>query len=426
MPSKRILLVVALLASATAVALVAAGRFSARAGTVCFTVRGDVNCDCMVDLTDFLLEAPRWNQNKRDGGYNPGYDLDGDGRVSLADLASVLSRWGRTCRTDLGLRKGINYVAWWQSAYQTPAADQALDNLAATGANWVALVVTGYQQYTSSTSISRSLSYTPSDADLVHVLDRAHKLGLKVMLKPHLDLTNDSQSWRALIGFKTEADWAAWFASYRSFINHYAELAQAHGAEALVVGVELQGTSKRETEWRRVVAEVRQRYSGPITYAANFGGEETAIKWWDALDYIGVDAYYKLSQKDRPSLSEIKAGWQKYILVLERLSKKYGRPVILTEIGYRSIVGTSRIAGDWKLGEGRPVDLLEQANAYQAFFETVWGKPWLAGAYFWNWPADSASGGPTDNNYTPYKKPAEQVLRLWYGGRTPTQAGAAR
>lgn len=37
---------------------------------------------------------------------------------------------------------------------------------------------------------------------------------------------------------------------------------------------------------------MREVYSGELTASANYGGEETGKSWWDAVDYIGVDAYY--------------------------------------------------------------------------------------------------------------------------------------
>lgn len=37
---------------------------------------------------------------------------------------------------------------------------------------------------------------------------------------------------------------------------------------------------------------MRAVYTGEITSSANWGGEESGKSWWDAVDYIGVDAYY--------------------------------------------------------------------------------------------------------------------------------------
>ncbi len=378
----------------------------------CATFVGDVNCDCIADASDIQLVAAYWRSGAGDGGYDSRYSLDGDEDVDVVDLMTIAARWLGTCRSILGVQKGISYAAWWQGLYQAPDADRSLANLAATGAEWIALIVTGYQETVTSTTITRTSPRTPTDADLIHVINEARSLGLKVMLKPHVDLNNDPDHWRGQIRFDNEADWAAWFASYRNFINHYAELAQANGVDAFVVGVELAGTSGREADWRQVVAEVRERFSGPITYAANHGGEELAITWWDAVDYIGVDAYYPLTDENDPTVDELKAAWQERIVLLENLSRRYGRPVIFTEIGYRSVDGANRAPWDWQ--RDGTIDLQEQADCYQAVFESFWDQPWFLGVYWWMWWTDPSIGGPADDSYTLYGKPAEQILRVWY------------
>ena len=113
----------------------------------------------------------------------------------------------------------------------------------------ISLIVTGYQETPWSTTIDATSPSTPTDAELIHVINLAHKLGLKVMLKPHLDLRNEIENdwWRGEIGpdFTSEAQWAAWFASYRDFIEHYAQLAQTYGADQFCVGTELLGTTHR-------------------------------------------------------------------------------------------------------------------------------------------------------------------------------------
>lgn len=309
-------------------------------------------------------------------------------------------------------QKGISYATWWSGQYSHPDADLALANLAGTGANWISLIVTQYQDNITSTVIY-STTATPTDADLIHVITQAHNLGLQVMLKPHLDLTNDPGHWRGEIGQGfTETEWNDWFAAYQGFISHYAQLAQTYGADQFAVGTELSSTESRETNWRTAIADVRTHYSGPLTYAANHG-EETDITWWDALDYIGVDAYYPLTGKNDPTVPELETAWQPYVSTLDTLASTWNKPIIFTEIGYRSQDGANQHPWEWQTGE--TVDLQEQADTYQAAFESVFDQPWFAGMYWWSWETDPFQGGPCDDGYTPYDKPAENVLRSWYG-----------
>lgn len=309
-------------------------------------------------------------------------------------------------------QKGISYATWWSGNYSHPDADLALANLADTGADWISLIVTQYQDSISSTDVYPTLG-TPTDADLVHVIRQAHHLGLKVMLKPHLDLAHDPDHWRGEIGQDfSESEWNAWFSSYQAFIDHYAQLAQTYGADQFCVGTELSATQGREGNWRAVIGAVRSLYDGPLTYAANHGSEND-LTWWDAVDYIGVDAYYPLTDKNDPTIAELKAAWQPRVSSLATLASTWNKSIIFTEIGYRSQDGTNQ--QPWASQLDGEIDLQEQADAYQAAFESVYHQPWLAGIYWWDWRTDPFAGGPCDKGRTPYDKPAEDVLRYWYG-----------
>ena len=309
-------------------------------------------------------------------------------------------------------QKGMSFAAWWSGLYSQPDADLSVSHLAATGADWISLIVTGYQDGIDSTAVYTSTA-TPTDADLAHVIALAHSRGLKVMLKPHVDPADLASHWRGEIGLDfSETQWTAWFASYRSFIEHYATLAEQNGVEQFSVGCELVTTAHRASSWRAVISAVRALYHGPLTYAANHSGEETSITWWDALDYIGVDAYYPLTDQNNPTLAELKAAWAPHATTLANLASTWDKPVILTEIGYRSQDGANEHPWDWQL-DGT-VDLQEQANCYQAALESVYSQPWCAGIFWWAWGTDSVEGGACDQGYSPHDKPAEDVLRAWY------------
>lgn len=321
---------------------------------------------------------------------------------------------GCKLQTYSDFQKGITIVSWQKGEYSTPAADKSLKNLAATGANSVAIVVTAYQETVTSTQITAS-EQTPTDEDLIHIISKAHTLGLKVLLKPHIDILS-SEHWRGEIGFSTENDWQAWFASYRQMINHYAELAQKNQVEAFSVGTELVMTSGRSDDWEHVITDVRNRYSGKLTYSSNFDEMEN-IGWWDTLDYIGVDAYFPLPTSfENPSVQDIKDAWvnQGHLAVLEELSKKYEEPIVLTEIGYRSVKGANKAPWEWQ--NSADVDTELQANLYQAALETFMDKEWVTGIYFWAWLPNPNAGGLNDIDYSPQNKPAEDVLRKFYGG----------
>lgn len=250
-------------------------------------------------------------------------------------------------------------------------------------------------------------------------------MGMRVMLWPGLVLSNDPGHWWGQIGTTfTESQWQEWFAAYRESINHYAALAQESGADMLSLGAEAGGTTHREADWRRVVQEARERYKGLITYSAlnttPWGfphSEENRIQWWDAVDYIGVSAYYGLTDRNDPTLEQLKTTWidKGYIALLENLSKKFNKPIILSEIGYASYDGNNKMPA---AGPGSaPVDLQEQADCYQAILEVIQDKPWIEGIFWWQWWVGQV-GGSNDTSITPYHKPAEEVLRDFYQSDT--------
>ena len=251
----------------------------------------------------------------------------------------------------------------------------------------------------------------------------ARELGIRTLLKPHVWLREKADGkWRKDIRMASEDDWRAWFASYRELLLHYARLAARLEIEALCVGTELQGTVvEREQDWRRLIAEVRTVYPGQLTYAANWWREVEEVPFWDDLDFIGVQAYFPLAEDEHPSVEQLKAGWSEPLAALERLSRRLDRPVVFTEIGYRSVPHAGARPWEWpdaaEVGQ-TPSDQSSQANAYEAFFQTFWHRPWFRGAYFWKW----YPGRPTAENaylaidFTPQGKAAERVLARWYEG----------
>ena len=312
--------------------------------------------------------------------------------------------------------KGMTFASWTRGRYASAQGEQALAELAAIGAEWVAIIVTGYQRAGTSRIIRRHSRRTASDAALIAAIATAHGLGLRVMLKPHVDLEGDAAPGRWLIGtgFTEESQWETWFTAYRRFIGHYATLAQESGVELFAIGTELAGTTGREDEWREIAQLVRERFSGAITYASNHGGEEVAITWWDAVDYIGVDAYYPLVDWPHPSVEDLKAAWVErgHLDTLAGLAERHGRPVLLTEIGYRSARFTA--AAPWDHRRDQEIDHDVQARAYRAVFEVLWDQPWLAGIYWWYWDADPEIGGEDDSGYSPRGKRALGVLEDYY------------
>lgn len=319
-------------------------------------------------------------------------------------------------------QKGMCYTSWNKDRYASEGSDASLKEMANTGTKWVAVLTTWYQQKCSSTQITPGKN-TPSDEGIVHLIQTAHSLGMKVMIKPHLDLMDVSDgSWRGEIGCSTEPDWQAWFESYRDFIVHYAKMAQENDAEMLCIGTELTSVSTiRGSMWKEIVIKpVRDVYSGKLTYAANWNDEYENVTFWDALDYVGIDAYFPLVENNAsPNLEEIKKGWEPWAKDMEEFQKKANKPIIFPEVGYCSADWTAKTP--WEEMASGMVNLELQADCYRALMETFWDKPWFYGVYWWKWGTDTRFGGPNNRGFTPQNKPAQGVVSEWYAKPSPVK-----
>ncbi len=323
-------------------------------------------------------------------------------------------------------QRGIAYVAVNRDEYRSPNSQRALDDLFATGANYISLLVTWYQTDVTSKEIYRA-DNTPSDEDLAYVIEYAHAHGVKILLKPQVDFSMDEEHWRGQINFDNEADWRAWFTSYRKFILHYAQFAQENGVEEFSIGTELVATSLRTADWRALIRAVRKEYSGLLTYSANHSGEEVQIRFWDDLDFIGVNVFYHLTNYRTPTMEQILEGWQLPVRQLTNLHNNFpDQPIIFTEVGYPSMDLASVWPWNWK--RGGDVDIDEQTMLYEGLFQTWWHHPereWFRGMFIWNWLADPAQGGMQDWNYTPHGKPAEEILKYYFQMDAPPKHSTA-
>ncbi len=302
--------------------------------------------------------------------------------------------------------RGVTLVTWTRDGYSSAEADDALARILSTGANRVAILITYYQDHPTSSSVYEDSQRTPSLASLRHIILRARQRGFSTALKPHVDVTDGS--WRGTI---FPDDPARWFSSYSALLLPLASLADSLGAACFIIGTELGQTIKQTDRWRELILRTRERFSGSLTYAASWD-EAQRIPFWRELDVVGIDFYAPLVIRSHPSRPEILAGWQLWLDRLSHLHRQTGRPLLFTEIGYRSIDGAGMEPYAHKT-QGAP-DPLEQADLYWGALEATSSAAWLEGLMWWNCRLDTVTN-PGDTDYTPFGKPAESELHAAWG-----------
>jgi len=316
-----------------------------------------------------------------------------------------------TTPMDTFFQKGICYATWQKDRFSSTYSDESLELLKKMGVEYVQINVTQYQDKYNSTKI-KSTDLTPSDKSVRHVIKKAHALGLKVMLKPHIDLiyNEDDTYWRADIGFNKERDWKIWFKEYEDFIVHYAIIARKYNVEIFCVGTELSFTVQKTDYWHKIIDKIKEVYFGKLIYASNWDNYRN-VYFWDRLDFVGIDAYFPLTYRPNPSVEEINQGWIKWKNAIEIWHKRVNKPIVFTEIGYASSLHAP--SEPWKNGMGE-ADVEIQAKCYQSFFESIWDSSWLAGVYWWRWAPTTRGGGKYNRKFTPLNKPAAKILEKYY------------
>lgn len=236
------------------------------------------------------------------------------------------------------------------------------------------------------------------------------------------------------------------FDDYTAFAVHYAKMSADHNLPYFIIGDGLtsvtydmpptswkgdpagrdrspagdppctQNIGRRDCSWRHVINAIKKpgypklqggtatgaSYKGKLIYAASWSGASVGwskasefdhITWWDAVDYIGVDANFPLTQNQgAPSVQALADAWhgkgdpatlggQSDIYGrLEKVTDTYHRPIVFTSVEYDSAFGAS--SGQPQAAEQ---DNGEQLHDMEALLSTFSGTSWWVGVF---WYAD--------------------------------------
>lgn len=270
--------------------------------------------------------------------------------------------------------------------------DAMVGEIASRGASDLWVVDRIVQRDLGANTLRRVPGQSPSLATVRRTLRQGRSRGLRLGLMLIVGLEERAPGeWRGRI---EPRDRDGWFASYESHLVALAQIAAAEGVTRLVIGSELNGLEADGERWRALAALVRAHFDGELVYSANWD-RYTAVPFWDAVDAIGVSAYFPV---DGPE--DARATWARELAAMESFA--HGKPVILTEVGYPAHADAARFPWD----ETRPaaVDTSLQASLLGAFCDAYAARPG-AGYVVWNW---FGVGGPRDGGYSPRGKPAAQ------------------
>ena len=100
---------------------------------------------------------------------------------------------------------------------------------------------------------------------------------------------------------------------------------------------------------------------------------------------------------------------------LRRVADQFGKKLIFTETGFRSLDGSNSWPWTW---EGGRIDEREQYMMHQAFYKILTdraGEGWVGGYWLWNYDASEAVSDPSpDNGYSTHGKRADALVEQYF------------
>ena len=198
------------------------------------------------------------------------------------------------------LIKGVNFVA-----PPEPFQSDPMVPIKQLGIDWIALIPYAF----SSGNRPEWWGETPEGIRESIRLARQNKLN--VMLKPHVYI---HRKWIGDLDFDSDSAWSLWEQAYEKYILDIAAIANESQVEMICIGTEIKHSAERRPQfWRKLIQKLRKIYSGKLCYSANWDQYST-VPFWNELDYIGISAYFPLTDERTPSKELLLEKWKPWFL----------------------------------------------------------------------------------------------------------------
>jgi hypothetical protein len=346
------------------------------------------------------------------GGANPFERFDPDstarnGTARVTPAPIIVNLVGHHAKFQLGMV----FPRWGSDAYSTKDLDWQnglVDIYHQTRSQWIEMIVNLYQDSLTSTDVQVKSEMAPTPAALAEGIRMAHIMGYRVFVSVLLSV-GGADPWAGSIHFSSPEQEQAWFTSYGKAVAPFVVAANQARAEQFAIGTEYEKLQQASPIlWEQLISQFHHSFHGRLTYNINWSSLTEPIPSWmrnPNLVTIGVSVYIPLTdQAVRLNPATLPTLWrQKVKNALDTYAIQIGRPVLISEIGYRN--RADALYDPWLRTTKAPVDPKEQAAAYSAALQNVIGDPHITGIFFWAWsfPVFQPNGLPTC-----------KVMRQWY------------
>ncbi|MHC4396112.1 MAG: glycoside hydrolase family 113, partial [Planctomycetota bacterium] len=375
---------------------------------------------------------PAFVTNTSDPNYDPGgleyntlyywrIDEINSGGTTTGDPWSFTTRPAPMDMEGFHLKGGMFLRLSGQGEVDCPEAYRVLKQMKRLGCTWMCLLINEMQEDADTIAPSYH-QWTHYPSEIEAVVNEAKNLGLKTMIR----LSKPQYYENALDAGKEDLlDPEGWFATYANYANKYADIAEDVGVDIFCAGSELHDAFLQgyDSEWTSVINGVRARYNGPLyfTMAGNsFLKNGNSIPFWNQLDYIGINAYFKLTMIDtgncvytegdgsyNPTPQELMDQYACAMNNIQDFRNSAGltdMPVIYGEGGYRSTDGCNM-----KI-KVPPIDMQEQFDCVNAMMTKAPKRDWFKGMNFWQFSSWDDEGGQVNINHGVRGKKAQDTF----------------
>lgn len=312
-------------------------------------------------------------------------------------LALILLSFSACVKSQLKY-KGLSFVG----AMKLPT-DSCWQSVKEMNANAITLMPYAYSE--EGNSELRTSAQWQWDGESYNGIDSCIKasleMGITPIVKPHVWIRG--AMFTGNMTFSSDTAWRNWFEAYQNYILSFAKLSQQHELPVFCLANEMHSLWVEHPDWfLELIDSCRANFSGKLVYGANWD-EYHKFPFWNKLDYIGVNGYFPLENKEKAP-----AKWKAIFEEINHLADSLNKSVLFTEIGYRSIENPFKTP--WESYTEEASNYQAQADAWNIFLEEVKLQPTVAGVFVWKWfPRFKGDRGKT--SFSPQFKLAESAIR---------------
>lgn len=319
--------------------------------------------------------------------------------------------------------QGINFVSvpFTRVRYSDPYVIDSLVHLKATGANFVSIPVTLFQDSTDSCSpapifqevvTDEKINDTPTDLEIKQVIRAASQNGLKSIISLQIEINQAGWISESKIGAEfSPYQTRLWFERFTVHAIRYAKVAEQAKADILCLGHNLFHLSKFEIFWNQVIEEVRKVYSGKLTYSASVKTNEFRdIGFWGKLDLIGVAGDIDIVVDQNTEASYLDENLEDFVHKIKYLEKTWKKKAFVSLLVAEPVF---EVGSDKKVSK---IHHKAQANFLEGFLSGLEKHTSLEGVVVGSWVPHPAFGGEDDASISPQFKESEKVIRKHFGG----------